>query len=742
QGQLIAKLTSQEAIKDLLVSLSLEGQGFVHAQHPVSFTINPKDYKIKEFNIEPQKPFLTADGKQEYTYKAIIIDENGNILRKKEVANVKWDKNIKDVAGLILTPTNAGTVTTSEAGELIAKLSSKDKVDDVLVSLSIEGHSPVFVDKKQVVSFKPEQMSEIDVSPTTAILVNKAYTLTIKVTDATSEAEPNKQVNWSIKDTSQQGLTFNPKISTTNNSGEATTLLTSSQVNQNVIVVASVDGVGTKETKTPLEFGWPIIHKPTFIPASGNVIADADKHPDHAYHYTAKVYLPDNNAIYTEQDIKFKWRLKPLADGTEPKNTWLSETGDVTVKPDGTLQVQLMSSQLDPVVTDAVVCLAVVDKNSTGIPSTEQCADPVSFAKPAENLKIDSLHVEFDPSQPIMGGSANQYIYTAKIVKSDAPNTELPDGYKVDATWATEQTPNGYNGKPEWIITSDNTVKNGVITAKLSSQVGIGDIKNGQVTDGLMIKLTVPAGEGKTDSKEADHSVAFDTPVKPAGIIVYVKEADGITIKKSKIFEDQNRPSNSFSNMYIKLFDLSIKKDVMAEGGKIIESLGFGDDNNDFNTIDTTTGEIPIGNPAQNSIKTSITIRRVNNAKYAYKYSFWIKNLVRPQIIQGNYPSGIVDQNSNPTCVDPYVTGLRDVNEVDIGISENSKYSLNNEFPHSYDWGLLDSVTPFPPVTSKIIAKYKNTSQGSFTYDIKKDHLIVNENELYGYLLCIVSYFP
>ncbi|MBC8953527.1 inverse autotransporter beta domain-containing protein [Xenorhabdus sp. PB62.4] len=733
-GELTATLASKEALDNLQVSLSIENHSPVHAKQLVSFNADPKNYQVKDIHVDQKGP-LTADGIQKYTYTAVITDGNGNKLDNTKISNVKWSTNKGNVKELTLTAENE--TTGSSDGKLTAHLTSKKEVSDVLVSLSIESRAPVWIEQKYAVSFKPERMSQIEVSPATPILVNKTYTLTVKVTDDTGKAESNQKVNWSIKDTSQQGLTFNPVTSTIGTDGKATTTLTSTQV-QNVTVVASVDGIETKEAD--VVFAWPTIMKPTFTPASGNVTADADKHPNNAYHYTAQVYSADGKIPYTEKDIKFKWRLKPLANGNAPQNTWLSETGEVTTESDGTLKVNLMSSQLNPVMTDVVVCLAVVGKNSTEIPSTEQCADPVSFVKPVEDLKIDNINVDFDPSKLIKKGDGSEYYtYTAKVVKADGSDTELDDGYEVNAIWDTVQIAEDYNGKPEWIITSDNTVKNGFITAKLSSQVGIGDFKNGQITNGLTVRLTVQAGNGKTDSRETSKQVAFDIVPQKSGVFVYIKESDGKTIRKSKIFEDQNRPNNMFQvvNMYAKLYDLKIKKNILDEGGKIIDTKGFGGSTN-APYVDLTTGEIALNNVSQTANNTSITIQRTNQAKYTYEYSFWVKNSFSIKAIQGVvYPD---NPNGSMGCEQTGLTGLRDADELDVGISGNSIYSLKSEFPDSYSWGLFDLLSPNPPQTTRIIASYLN-NRGKFAYDTQTGTVTTHGDTFNGYMLCVLSYF-
>ncbi|WP_319927967.1 hypothetical protein, partial [Xenorhabdus littoralis] len=91
QGQLIAKLTSQEAIRDLLVSLSIEGKDFVDAQHPVSFIADPSKYHIQNnvILVNPSGPLMAHDPTP-FTYTAVVLAGDGRVLENTEIKDVKW----------------------------------------------------------------------------------------------------------------------------------------------------------------------------------------------------------------------------------------------------------------------------------------------------------------------------------------------------------------------------------------------------------------------------------------------------------------------------------------------------------------------------------------------------------------------------------------------------------------------------------------------------------------------------
>ncbi|MDC9595699.1 inverse autotransporter beta domain-containing protein [Xenorhabdus anantnagensis] len=712
EGKLTATLASKVEIRDITVSLAIGNQKIVSAEQPVSFTADTKDYHISgDIQVNPPET-LTADGQQKYTYTAIIVGSDGKPVKNKNMTNTKWKIDYpNNTDGLNL---NQSDMTTDSDGKLKATLTSTKTLNGIIVSLTVGSHKSV--QAKRAVDFNPEQMSAITVTPSSPILVNKSYTLTVSVKDSTGKnPELNKEVNWSIKDTSQKGLTLNPASSKVNASGEATTTLTSTQA-QTVTVEASAEGVETPKS-VDVEFRWPKIQKPTVAEKNGTVPADGDKNPQHAYHYTAYVFSANGTTPYKEQDIKFKWRLKSQAGGGDPKNTWLSESGEVTTKPDGTLTVQLLSSQKNPVVTGAIVCLAAVDEKSVEIPETEQCAEPVDFE--AETLKIVSLDVVFDPNHPIKGGSNEHYTYTAKIVKADSPNTALPDGYKIDAKWVLDPAPEIYKGQDEWEIKSDNIVRNGQITATLSSQVGIGDINNSQVTDGLTVKLEVPAGRGKTTSSSANQQVAFVPPTWQAGLHVFSDKN-----KIGKIFKEQNRPYNAFQNLMGELVDLFTEKPIVQGKDKFSITKG------NISMIGKLDPKGVIAFYNTGEVDLEMTITKSNKAKYKYKYNY---NIRKFYYIDSNFLDPIkTDSSAGCTIGNVSENLLRIVNTDDLESTQNGNIPLKGEFPHSFLWGILD---PNSYGISVIVPIYTNT-QTKYLYDLKIDQP-VSDNNTSGYLLCV-----
>ncbi|MDC9605074.1 inverse autotransporter beta domain-containing protein [Xenorhabdus griffiniae] len=718
QGELVAYLKSIEAIQDVVVSLSIEGQQPVPAQPPVTFTEDTQDYKVKgDIQVKPSGGIVTADGVQKYTYTAIIVGLDRNPVFKKNISNATW--KIEHPDNMPELTLDQSDKTTDDKGQLTATLTSIKAVQGVVVSLTVGKQQPI--QAKPPVDFEPEQVS-ITPTPSSPILVGNNYTLTVNVKDATGKnSEPNKQVNWTLKNPNQKGVTLSPTSSTTQGDGSATTTLTSTQA-QTVTVEASVEGVETA-TSVDVEFKWPTIHKPTVTEKTGTVPADGDKDPQHAYHYTAHVVGADGKTPYTGQEIKFKWRLK----GT-PQNTWLSEKGEVTAQSDGTLKVQLRSSEKNPVATGVIVCLAAVDENSVEISETEQCADAVDFD--TENLKIDSLDVAFDPNHPITGGSGGHYTYTAKVVNADG--TALPDGYKVEgAKWTLDPAPGTYNGQAEWEIKgdNDNIVTNGQITATLSSQVGIGDISNGQVTDGLTVKLEVPAGRGKTTSSQANQQVAFEAPTLNAGLHVFSDK-----YPTGKIFKEQNKPYNTFQNLKGELVDASTGKPI-AENSKSV--------NYDANPKVIDSGGTSIGDTSTNSrwdkgiisfnfistavsnLKVITTVKKTNNAKYIYTYEFNVK-----RYFFGS-PDGLITIPNDFNCATD--TGAtQKMTDYELYRGSGSDIDLITEFGDISKYGIVGN-----PEFIIGVGQSQNKGQ-NFIYDLKNNtHSFDSNNTTPGYAMCV-----
>ncbi|MBD2815998.1 inverse autotransporter beta domain-containing protein [Xenorhabdus sp. Flor] len=477
---------------------------------------------------------------------------------------------------------------------------------------------------------------------------------------------------------------------------------------------------------------------------TGKVLPTDDK-----FIYTATIIDSNGKTVENEKIPNVKWTLSikgkhvkkieeekhglHLVRNTETKNGKLTAILTSTKEVDDVLVTLFIDN---PVKEDTECTNKIENAGQCAKAEKTVSLKPVSFVIKNLCLVINGKckdHLEHDDILLGDGEVKNGYKYQATVYKKDS-NTPLPDGYIINADWKTNFEPRTYNGNPEWKIKKDNKVKNGKITATLTSQVGIGDFNNGKITDGLITELKVPG-----DTKPAI-PVTFNIKEKEAGIVVYVKDTDNIKIKKSKIFEDQLRPSNLFGNMYAQLYDLSIKKKILDEGGKIITAKGFGINSEYAGSIDMNTGEIALSNFLKKKNDTSITIKRSNKAKYTYLYSFFPKKSFNPSTRH----SELMEEDSGintVSCKDSRIPLLRNVNEFDVGLKGDSIYSLKNEFPDSYDWGLLDYVSSPPPETSNILGVFLQpsiTDNTNFIYDTKKNKIADYKNPK-GYVLCVES---
>ncbi|AOM41931.1 inverse autotransporter beta domain-containing protein [Xenorhabdus hominickii] len=717
KGQLQAALTSSRPINDVKVFLQMDGMDKTQVG-TVSFGDDSTRLHIDKIGVSLPDNMTTpliADGIQAYTYKAVVLDgDNNPVSPNTSISHVKWGHDQEGISTLKLEPKGNKT---DDKGQLTATLtSSAEKPVNVIVTLSIEGHPEKSADP---VSFKPADISLVP-SPSGAILVGETYTVTATINDK------NSPITWSFD------APHRDKVTSNYTAGNPVATFSSS-VEQIVTVKASISG--SKLSQKSLDFKWPIIHEPTFTPKSGTIPPDGDINSKHAYDYIAEVFGTDGLS-YTGKEIKFKWWLKPLASGEAPKNTWLSETGEVTAQSDGKLKVQLKSSQKSPVVTGAIVCLSVVDGNPAEVSPTKQCAQPVNFETPApvEDLKIISLTSDFNVNSPKVGGiGGKKEKYTYKAIVKSASGTSLPNGHKINgAKWSTDPT----TKTGDWEIKSNNTVEDSQITATLTSQAGIGDVKGGGVTDGLIVKLEVPAGAGKTDSMPAD-PVVFETPTVPAGIHVYSDD-----YPNGLIFQEQNKPYNAFNGMKGKLVKPKPSgKSILENQGKIVSIGNYDpmDINSTIGTIDEKTGEITF--TLSNKVSIAIEVKMPSKARYIYSYNFDI----RRYFFSGSDTGGAITPNTGHSCIGEYDKplarrGVENVTPTDLFLKQGNNVPLLDEIKNVFSWGILKYAGSigYPPASSLIVGSYDPIDVSrQFIYDIDK-HTIVNNdgNNLNGYLLC------
>ncbi|WP_169924691.1 hypothetical protein [Xenorhabdus mauleonii] len=461
-GKLKATLASTAEVKDVTISLAIENQPAVAAEHPVSFTSEAKNYSIKDnaIDIKPKNTkILTADGKESYTYTVIIIDENKQIAEEQEIANVIWKTN-PSITGLELISTGSKT---TKKGELTATLTSRVEAKDITVSLAIEDKPAVWIDSKDAVSFKPEKIT-VNPDKPGPLLVGELYTYTATVKDNDGNPETGSSIDWKlehngkpVQDIPGSGMKLEkiPRNDDDKRKGQFRATLTSSKAISNVVAIA-IDK-NNQGKSPPVEFKWPTIKKPTFTPANGTVIGNGSV----PYQFTAEIFEVDGKTPYTGQEVQFEWSLK-LPQGNDESKTQLSPPPGSTHKvgSGGTLKASLSSHQQKPAVKGAQVCLQIVNE-----PATKECSEPVNFV----SEEPETIAVTSDQPGPLLVHET--YTYTATVKNAD--------GSANDANWGLEKDGNpvqdisGSGMELKKIPRNDDDKKKGQFRATLTSSKAI-----------------------------------------------------------------------------------------------------------------------------------------------------------------------------------------------------------------------------------------------------------------------------
>ncbi|MDE9459216.1 inverse autotransporter beta domain-containing protein [Xenorhabdus bovienii] len=481
----------------------------------VSFGEDTARFHVNSIQVEP-KETLTADGTQAYTYTALVLDGNNQPVKGQKIDKVQWEHDKKDKTGLRWKSRGD---TTDEEGKLTAELISSDPVKDVMVTLSIEGHTDKLVKADKAVSFK---LAKVRLEPLTdgPILVYETYTLKVTAKDASGNPETNKKVTW------PQGVTLTPASSITDGNGQATATLTRTQA-QIVDFTVSVEDVG-ESNKTSVEFKWPPINLQTPSPKEGVVVGDKK-----GYQFTANVVGIDGKP-YTGKEITFEWQLE-LPKGSDTTQTKLPVTGKLSAGS-GTLITTLTSNQTEPrPVEGAKVCLAIADA-----PSVKKCSEPVNFELPAPDFEIDTKPIITTPSSNPLKGDGTDYVtYKALIVKKDQNGKTEPLKKYIfsNVSWTIESDHSKIKELkliPNYVDKEYETDKEGYLIATLKSSDSVG-------VDNVKVKLTV-SNSKKSDSADSK-PISFVAIEQPAGLYLF-----NVNDKNTNhFFKEQERPYNAIA---------------------------------------------------------------------------------------------------------------------------------------------------------------------------------------------------
>ncbi|MDE9543636.1 inverse autotransporter beta domain-containing protein [Xenorhabdus bovienii] len=632
----------------------------------VSFGEDTARFHVNSIQVEPKDKTLTADG-QAYTYTALVLDGNNQPVKKQKIDKVHWDHDKKDKTKLDLK----GGDTTDGEGKLTAKLTSSKPVDDVMVTLSIEGNTDNPAKADKAVSFMAANIGLIHEPKSSKALTYDSYTYTATINDASGEPEKNKTVEWKLQQ-EISGVTLTPVTTTTNKDGIVTAKLTSTTPAQNVIVTVSVDG--KTKPAPPVNFQWPTITAVNVLPPSSGAVAGDKK----GYQFTANVVGIDGTTPYTGKDIKFQWQLQ-LPQGAATDETKLLH--EVTDNQNKTWTVQLTSTQTQPTpVEGAKVCLAIADA-----PSVKRCSEPVSFEVPTEDFEIAKVEV-INPTPTLEGNGTDKYQYRALIVKKSGG--KYANHRFKDVNWSRdhEQIDKQKFPQPEWDL-SDTTDGGGYLYATLKSHVGVDNVK---------VTLTMPGGGLP---KSADQPVTFEAVPQPVGIYVYYKKNG--QIKAGKFFKEQEKPYNSFETLRGEL-RISADKRIFEDKDNVVYS-------SDNNVTEINSDGVIQFNWFGVATLTAKVIKS-SGEKYTYTYKTHIQRIFASMGEAYTAPSPLSDdKNCEHLSPNPSFTPIFS----DL-VSSGNGTALSEEFKNSYEFGIFNSYKDIYENT----AKFKMKQQANSGYSI------------------------
>ncbi|MDE9495185.1 inverse autotransporter beta domain-containing protein [Xenorhabdus bovienii] len=622
----------------------------------VSFGEDTARFHVNSIQVEP-KETLTADGTQAYTYTALVLDGNNQPVKGQKIDKVQWEHDKKDKTGLDLK----GGDTTNEEGKLTATLTSSEPVDNVMVTLSIEGNTDKPAKAKEV-SFTAADIVLTHKPKSSHALIYDSYTYTATINDASGNPEKNKTVEWKLQQ-EISGVTLTPVTTTTNKDGIVTAKLTSTTPAQNVIVTVSVDG--KTKPAPPVNFQWPTITAVNVLPPSSGAVAGDKK----GYQFTANVVGIDGTTPYTGKDIKFQWQLQ-LPQGAATDETKLLH--EVTDNQNKTWTVQLTSTQTQPTpVEGAKVCLAIADA-----PSVKRCSEPVSFEVPTEDFEIAKVEV-INPTPTLEGNGTDKYQYRALIVKKSG-GKYANHSFK-DVKWQRDHQINEKElPQPEW--TSSKTDGGGYLYATLKSHVGVNDVN---------VTLTMPDKNGKPLPAEvADKLVSFVPKPQKAVMYAYNKYDEKLA---NRVFSEPH-PYNFFDSLN---GELRAASNPQKPFDKTELSYSLENNNSEYPFVveigSDKKGPIVFRAPGSQTIKATIT--KPDGRIELYKYNI---SLGRPIVFNTGQPNdgssysiyhGI---NDGVSCDSVLMNGMSTVSlsikDVKSSYGENT---LGAEFKNLLNWGVF-----------------------------------------------------
>ncbi|MDC9597586.1 inverse autotransporter beta domain-containing protein [Xenorhabdus anantnagensis] len=723
----IVKLTSKKAIQNAKIYLKIEGEP-QQLVGTVSFGEDTSRFHVDKIKVSSPNNMtapLIADGIQAYTYKAVVLDGSNNpVPPNTSIANINWDHDHKEISTLKLVPNGDKT---DDKGQLTATLTSSEPVDDVIVTLSIEGQKkPTPADK---VSFKTAKIT-LTTTPNSPILVGETYTVTAIINDKNSLK--NLPITWDFD------APHRDKVTTNYTAGNPVATFSSS-VEQIVTVKAAISG--SPPSQTDLAFNWPSIQSVTLSPGTPNGTITSGG----SYEFTATVFGADvQNKDTDTGNIPFEWIIK---SPTNPKDAGLSlsPSGKITTVTNGKLNAELTSTKDKPIVTNAEICLTVVGAPVSS--TTQKCVDSINFKSPPVDFEITSVEVHtvvvdgiekpFDKEKPLLGNGTDKYKYRALITRKGSNGQDKVQNHIFSSvTWTRNQTQidSRYLSEPE--KTSLKTDDEGYLYATLDSHVGVGnkeDIENTFIKVTLTIPSELPGGAPK--DKESDNLVSF-APV-PQDAMLYVYNQYNPSVSQS--FYKPHHPYNFFDALRGELRDpshpdtafnpseLQYEVDVYEPNPyPYFYFIYAGSDNK---------GPLSFDNKGSGTVKATIT--KKDGRIYLYEYA---ATLGRFLLHDANSPifEGYHTINDKVTCDNDIGIGgvtYKPLSKKDF-LSKYGLTAVGSEFKNLYRWGLFQGDKKAVPdkVMIKVLGDPNSPTQ-YVIYDSVNDKIVDDPNAA-GLIVC------
>ncbi|MEG0609919.1 MAG: Ig-like domain-containing protein [Morganella sp. (in: enterobacteria)] len=446
-GKATITLTSTKKVaNDITVSAQYLATTTVAADKKVSFIYDKLSAKVGTVLLDGAVVKQVADGVNNFTYTAQLVDTNNNPIRQADlVVNWTQDKGSDVVLSATTSKTNADGKAT------ITLTSTKKAVDSITVSAQYLETANVAADKK--VSFTYDLASAkvstvmLDGSVTEQIADGiKFYTYTAQLVDINNN--PILLAGQDVKWTQDKGVdvVLSATTSKTDATGKATIKLTSTtKAVSNITVSAQYKDMATIAADKKVSFTYDLATaKVGTVALFGDVtqqIADGITY----FTYTAQLVDKYNNPILlADQDVK--WTQNKGADVVLSAET--SKT-DATGKT--TITLKSTKKSVDDVIVSAQYLTTVT------VPADKK----VSFIADAATARISSVNLKGDITRKVANGT-NTFIFIATVTDVNGNPVRNMDvtwsGNKPDTTTLVAAAPKtGVDGTVEATLTSSLT---------------------------------------------------------------------------------------------------------------------------------------------------------------------------------------------------------------------------------------------------------------------------------------------